>query len=143
MREIKVRGLSVEQLVGDDQWIYGFGVDFCEMVDGPTEAYLYTDHGVYKVHPESVGQYTGLKDKNEKEIYEGDLLSDVLSNSKSVLLNTIIFEDGAFKHQFHNKWTVKLRGSDKDYMFGNTSMIFEVIGNVVEHPHLLEGRDET
>lgn len=85
---------------------------------------------------------TGLKDKNGKEIYEGDLLSDVISNSKSVLINTIIFEDGAFKHHFLNKWTAKLRGNDKDYMFGNTSIIFEVIGNVWEHPHLLEGRDE-
>ena len=71
-------------------------------------------------------QFTGLKDKNGKEIYEGDIVSHSLDNS-TIPLSVVSFEDGMFVF------------SDKEY---TTELIesldyCEVIGNIYENPELL------
>lgn len=75
----------------------------------------------------SLMQYTGLKDKNGVEVFEGD----VYHHGDIGILYKVIFQDGQFLgNQIGNKSTAGL-----DYWLDRT----EVIGNIYENPELLKG----
>lgn len=78
-------------------------------------------------------QYTGLKDKNGKEIYEGDiLLYD--SNSKT----SVFYKNGAFVRSYGNSNMYLLYDS---FIEDGCLYNYEVIGNIYENPELLEGEE--
>lgn len=83
------------------------------------------------VYAETVGQYTGLKDKNGVEIYEGDLIKTA-------------YASGIFVVAFDERYTcVSLfevkQLSDKYICLSNRFQYdYEVIGNIYDNPELLE-----
>lgn len=72
-------------------------------------------------------QYTGLKDKNGKEIYEGD----ILTSKSNVLL---------FVEWYRTGFVFKIQHTNSSMGMDGVSGVCEIIGNIYEHKNLLNGK---
>ena len=129
MREILFRGKRTDNY----EWIEG---SLCTTIPSDEDFYTisYFDfEGYYieeKVIPETVGQYTGLTDKNGKKIFEGDILTAHFVSNRYKQQFEVIFEKGIF---FFDNKCVKVPVWD--------IYSFKVIGNIHDNPELLKEGD--
>lgn len=114
MREIKFRAKRID----NREWVYGFYVNKGPKHQIVTELNTFP----FQVDPETVGQFTSLKDKDGKEIYEGDICR-TNRNSKQW---EIIFENSEWT--FSNKNLPQLAGLEKYSFHKYFSMLNKVKG---------------
>ena len=98
-------------------------------------------HSHYKVDPETVGQFTGLSDKNGKKIFEGDIVRHHNENPYAI---PSIVEKGLV--YWDEKWGGWRRTSNGAFHRGKIDTYrmshdccYEVIGNIHDNPELVEG----
>ena len=131
MREILFRGKALY----DGDWVYRsyvYAKDEHIIIPKNAEHWGGAEFNRgYLVDPETVGQYTGITDKDGKRIFEGDIVR--LLTKRHPNPKKVVFDGGAFCHQdFEKEWmTHELR----TYEDGQ----FEVIGNIHDNPELIEG----
>ena len=125
MREIKFRGLRTD----GKGFIYGNLMEYGGEFYIVPQKYSDKPFGYFEVIPESVGQFTGLKDKNGVEIYEGS----ILQNPKNEI-GIVVWSDAGLK--------LKCKRKNGDYFiipldqgFCNNKII---IGNIHENKDLLK-----
>ena len=120
MREILFRGRTWE-----GEWVYG------SFIDGGSEAFIWKLQPI-RVNPDTVGQYTELKDKNGKEIYEGDIVKIWIDGYECIAV--IAWSPPCFWALIHK--APEDSGISEGMASGFVSHHTEVIGNIHEDPEL-------
>lgn len=144
MREILFRGKSVNH----GCWEFG------DLITSFGKTYIGNTVGnnredLCEVYPETVGQFTGLLDKNEKKIFEGDVLkiyginkswADVNFELRFFKGNYCLF-DPEINHRYMSLGYFFNKGVENGY-FNEDCMcvdgsLFEIIGNIHDNPELI------
>lgn len=136
-REIKFRGKRID----NGEWVYGnllytescIGtITDCRIVDNYEQAgsdARFIEAFTHEVNPETVGQWTGLTDKNGKEIYEGDIMPVWEKGQESCY--KVIYDGDCFMLSM-------LDSKQGSYPLSTKTRICEVKGNIHDNPELLE-----
>lgn len=131
MREILFRGKNIK-----GNWYEGLlAHDIAK-----DEWYISNKAGIstaYQVRPETIGQFTGLTDKNGVKIFEGDIVE--YETGKKVRIGRVFFSDfrASFSVTAGKNGSARINNDLFNYIQSRSSVI--VIGNIYENPELIGG----
>lgn len=130
MREILFRGKRAD----NGEWVDGnLFVD--DSKDKHEILVGYVNYRIgWKIIPQTVGQYTGLTDKNGTKIFEGDIVEGLDFTAEDGGYGVVTFDDGAF--EVDGSCYNNIVGTFYENYYGKD---FEVIGNIHDNPELLKG----
>lgn len=132
MREIKFRGIT--GTTEGKKWVYGYLYKIKSFFSEDYQYFIKNEHlQETRVDEDTIGQYTGLKDKNGKEIYEGDIIrfKDRITNKEDVF--TVKYSEERASFVLNNKVYDEMTINARDKI-----LLVEVIGNIYDDPELLE-----
>jgi uncharacterized phage protein (TIGR01671 family) len=136
MREILFRGKPLGNLHG--KFIYGsLGVidtDLCAIY----HCFEFNDDEMQLVDIGTVGQYTGLTDKNGEKIFEGDIIKQINSYDNLEIIGVVRFSKSSqfvISHTYTEKENYYKSGMKKAFAIKTNC---EIIGNIYDNPELLE-----
>ena len=144
MRELLFRGKSVME-----KWVEGSYYKQEEYYGDKTDCHIIItskdslgndfalDYAV--CDPETIGQFTGLTDKNGKKIFEGDILSERPPMNQTAYIGYVAYDEESAVWRFMIKNDTKYNG----VLLGSYSNSYKVIGNIHDNPEFLkEGVEE-
>ena len=143
MRDIKFRGKRID----NGEWIEGCGIIATEnwvsiftVIDDIDENS--SEVNEIEVIPETVGQYTGLKDKNDTKIFEGDivLVPYIDPIFKCTWNDTSPCERAIVKH-CNGMFCVEYIESGDKFTLSAMDGYMKIIGNIYDNPELLGGNN--
>lgn len=137
MREIKFRG----KLIDNNKWAYGdlLHESNCVSICRP---------GWYSIEiaPETIGQYTGLKDENDVEIYENDIVEFSYKDTNYIVKIFWDKNDLTYKIEYLSKSNLNFCNSATLYKSQKKSALenlkIKVIGNIYDNPELLQEKEK-
>lgn len=108
----------------ENGWVEGYY--FQDLTQGKMRHYIFEPPCSWEVIPETVGQFTGLLDKNGKEIYEGDV---VIFDNHLQGISQVVYDYAGFD-VVSNNYRTTLRPMMNNHM--------RVVGNIYDNPELLK-----
>ena len=129
MREILFRGKSLDS----GEWVEG---NYSIMLSGRVAIQPIGRIVAYEVLPETVGQFTGLLDKNDNKIFEGDIVRRFNGRGQEVMRYAVKWNTDCCMFALACEDTY-LGEYDSDFtvFYGEE---FEIVGNVHDNPELLK-----
>lgn len=132
MREILFRGKRID----NGEWVYGYYDVFRYCEDAPLIYLIHTNGWTnsVEIEPGTVGQYTGMTDKNDKKIFEGDIIECKVFGAMATDKHKkyiVVFDNGTYFAQ----WSI---GEHKFSAYMNETWDRNVVGNKWDNPELLE-----
>lgn len=133
MREILFRGKGNTKY-NDGDWYEGYLIK-----DSDGDYQIFSDEYFYTVVSETVGQYTGLTDRNGVKIFEGDIVKDTKDNDEMLVVDgstAFGFDFRYINDAEEDAYTTAFDiGISDDNTYLTTAV---VVGNVYDNPELLE-----